>query len=83
MVLNIRFRGTVDFWDPLFLHELAKSFVVIIFDYTGLGGYTGNPSYNWASLVKDLGFDKVVIGGWWLGGFVAQKLTVTIAEPVS
>ncbi|TWF48049.1 alpha/beta fold hydrolase [Neorhizobium alkalisoli] len=90
LVLNIRFRGTMDSWDPLFLDELAKNFEVVIYDYTGLGASTGNPSYDRASLVKDakdligfLGFDKVVIGGWSLGGVVAQKFTATHPELVS
>ncbi len=90
LVLNIRFRGTMDSWDPLFLDELAKNFEVVIYDYTGLGASTGNPSYDRESLVKDakdligfLGFDKVVIGGWSLGGVVAQKFTATHPELVS
>ena len=90
LVLNVRFRGTMDSWDPLFLDELAKSFEVVIFDYTGLGASTGHPTYDRASLVKDakdlieyLGFTKVVIGGWSLGGVVAQKFTATHPEAVS
>ncbi|MBO9127781.1 MULTISPECIES: alpha/beta fold hydrolase [unclassified Rhizobium] len=90
LVLSIRFRGTMDSWDPLFLDELAKNFEVIIFDYTGLGASSGDPSYDRASLVKDakdlidfLGFEKVVIGGWSLGGVVAQKFTATHPEMVS
>jgi pimeloyl-ACP methyl ester carboxylesterase len=90
LVLNIRFRGTMDSWDPLFLDELAKNFEVVIYDYTGLGASTGDPSYDRASLVKDardlidfLGFKKVVIGGWSLGGVVAQKFTATHPELVS
>jgi len=90
LVLNIRFRGTLDSWDPLFLDELAKKFTVVIFDYTGLGASTGTPTYDRDSLVKDakdlidfLGFEKVVIGGWSLGGVVAQKFSVTHPEKVS
>lgn len=90
LVLSIRFRGTMDLWDPLFLDELAKSFEVVIYDYTGLGASTGVPTYERASLVRDakdlidfLGFQKVVIGGWSLGGVVAQKFTVTHPEMVS
>lgn len=90
LVLNIRFRGTIDLWDPLFLDELARYLTVVVFDYTGLGASTGTPSYDRASLVKDakdlidyLGFEKVVIGGWSLGGVVAQKFTVTHPERVS
>ena len=90
LVLNVRFRGTLDSWDPLFLDELAKNFEVVIFDYTGLGASTGAPTYDRASLVKDakdlidyLGFEKVVIGGWSLGGVVAQKFTATHPGKIS
>jgi pimeloyl-ACP methyl ester carboxylesterase len=90
LVLNIRFRGTMDSWDPLFLDELAKNFTVVIFDYTGLGASTGTPTYDRASLVKDakdlidfLDLETVAIGGWSLGGVVAQKFTATHPEMVS
>ncbi|PNG24270.1 alpha/beta fold hydrolase [Methylocella silvestris] len=90
LVLNVRFRGTLDSWDPLFLDELAKNFEVVIFDYTGLGASTGTPTYDRASLVKDakdlidyLGFEKVIIGGWSLGGVVAQKFTTTHPGKIS
>ena len=90
LVLAVRFRGTMDSWDPLFLDELAKNFTVVIFDYTGLGGSTGTPTYDRASLAKDardlidfLGFDKVVMGGWSLGGVVAQVFAVTYPDKVS
>ncbi len=90
LVLAVRFRGTMDSWDPLFLDELAKNFMVVIFDYTGLGGSTGTPTYDRASLAKDardlidfLGFDKVVMGGWSLGGVVAQVCATTYPDKVS
>ena len=90
LVLNIRFRGTLDSWDPLFLDELAKSFTVVTYDYTGLGVSTGTPTYDRDSLAKDakdlidyLEFDKVVIGGWSLGGVVGQVFTATYPENVS
>ncbi len=90
LVLNVRFRGTLDSWDPLFLDELAKNFEVVIYDYKGLGASTGTPTYDRASLVKDaadlidyLGFETVVIGGWSLGGVVAQKFTATHPGKIS
>ncbi|UXT84450.1 alpha/beta fold hydrolase [Agrobacterium tumefaciens] len=90
LVLAVRFRGTLDAWDPLFLDELAKDFTVITFDYTGLGASTGEPTYDRASLAKDvkdlidfLGYKKVVVGGWSLGGVVAQVFSLTYPELVS
>ncbi|MDK4716029.1 alpha/beta hydrolase [Rhizobium sp. CNPSo 4039] len=90
LVLAVRFRGTLDAWDPLFLDELAKSFTVVIFDYTGLGASSGEPTYLRESLAQDakdlidyLGFGKVVIGGWSLGGVVAQVVAAKFPEAVS
>ncbi|WP_448097834.1 alpha/beta fold hydrolase [Luteibacter yeojuensis] len=80
LVLAVRFRGTMDSWDPLFLDALAgQGFEVTVFDYTGLGQSTGTPTYNPGSLAKDaieligaLGLRGVVMGGWSLGGIAAQ-----------
>lgn len=79
LVLCLRFRGVMDDWDPAFLDALASSFDVIVFDYSGLGLSTGEPSYERADLAKDakdlvdaLGLDRVAIGGWSLGGTGAQ-----------
>lgn len=90
LILALRFRGVMDSWDPLFLDELAKEFTVITFDYTGLGASTGTATYDRASLAKDakdlidyLGFPSVVIGGWSLGGVVAQTFAVTYPSNVS
>lgn len=90
LVLAVRFRGTLDAWDPLFLDVLAKKFTVITFDYTGLGASSGEPTYQREALAKDakdlidyLGFDKVVMGGWSLGGVVAQVVAATYPKRVS
>ncbi|MER8376011.1 alpha/beta hydrolase [Mesorhizobium sp. M1409] len=90
LFLAVRFRGTLDVWDPLFLDELAKHFTVVTFDYTGLGASTGEPTYIRESLAKDakdlmdhLGFDRVIMGGWSLGGVVAQVVTAIYPERVS
>jgi pimeloyl-ACP methyl ester carboxylesterase len=80
IVLCLRFRGTMDSWDPAFLDALAaQGLEVVIFDYSGLGLSTGTPTYNPASLAKDaldliaaLGLKRVVIGGWSVGGIAAQ-----------
>jgi pimeloyl-ACP methyl ester carboxylesterase len=90
LVLCIRLRGTMDMWDPLFLDELAESFTVTVFDYSGLGYSTGEPSYAKAAMAKDvhdlveaLGFEKIVIGGWSLGGFAAMVFAAMYPEKVS
>jgi pimeloyl-ACP methyl ester carboxylesterase len=80
IVLCTRFRGTMDEWDPAFLDALADhGFRVITFDYSGLGLSTGTATYNPFEMAKDprdlikaLGLEDVVIGGWSLGGLAAQ-----------
>lgn len=90
LVLCVRLRGTMDVWDPLFLDSLAQRFTVTVFDYSGLGYSTGQASYAKPDMVKDvndlvdaLGYEKVVIGGWSLGGFAAQAFAATYPQKVS
>ena len=80
LVLCVRFRGTMESWDPMFLDSLVQQgFQVTIFDYSGLGRSTGEKTYNPASLAKDtielitaLKLGKVVLAGWSVGGVAAQ-----------
>ena len=91
LVLFNRFRGTLDTWDPLFINSLAgEGFEVITFDYCGLGLSTGPKSYDPPALVKDarelilgLGLKNVAIGGWSLGGIVAQIYLAMFGAEVS
>jgi pimeloyl-ACP methyl ester carboxylesterase len=80
LVLCVRFRGTMDSWDPAFIDALAaEGFRVITFDYTGLGQSTGTANYSPQALADDardlieaLDLKDAVIGGWSLGGLAAQ-----------
>ncbi|MCI1036284.1 alpha/beta fold hydrolase [Pseudomonas putida] len=91
IVLLVRYRGTMDDWDPLFLDNLAElGFEVTIFDYSGLGQSGGSPSYNPGALAKDaieliqaLQLGKVVIGGWSLGGIAAQVVLAQVPQLIS
>lgn len=91
IVLCLRFRGTIDAWDPAFLDALAaRGMDVIVFDYSGLGLSTGTRTYNPASLAKDaldliagLGLGRVVIGGWSIGGIAAQIVFAQARQLVS
>lgn len=90
LVLAVRFRGTMDVWDPLFLDELAEKFTVTIFDYRGLGLSTGTASYAKLDMAEDilnlidaLGFEKVVLGGWSIGGHAVQVFTALHPDRVS
>ena len=91
IVLCTRFRGTMDLWDPLFLDSLAAGGLrVVTFDYSGLGLSTGERTYEPVALARDakdlieaLGFDKVVIGGWSLGGLAAQTFVAMYPQHVT
>jgi len=90
MILCARFRGNLDSWDPAFLAALAKNYQVITFDYSGLGSSTGTPPtdvLSFANNVKDLAqalnLDKIIVGGWSLGGFVSAIVMTEYPELVS
>lgn len=91
IVLCVRFRGTMDSWDPAFLDELVlQGFEVVVFDYSGLGQSTGAPTYNPGALAKDaielattLKLGKIVIAGWSVGGIAAQIVLAQVPQLVS
>jgi pimeloyl-ACP methyl ester carboxylesterase len=91
IVLCVRFRGTMDSWDPAFLDGLvAQGFRVIVFDYSGLGRSTGERTYNPGALAKDaidlmdaLGIEKAMLGGWSIGGVAAQLVFATAPARVT
>lgn len=68
-------------WDPAVVDGLAKNRPVIIFDNRGVGGSEGRTPETVADMAKDamafidaLGFPKVDLFGFSLGGFVAQAI---------
>ncbi|MBD8123637.1 alpha/beta hydrolase [Pseudomonas lutea] len=91
LLLCVRFRGTMDSWDPVFLDNLVQQgFQVTVFDYSGLGRSTGERSYNPALLAKDtielitaLKLGKVILGGWSIGGVAAQIVLAQAPQIVS
>lgn len=91
ILLCVRFRGTMDSWDPAFLDGLvAQGLEVIVFDYSGLGQSTGTPTYAPAALAKDaveligaLGLQQTVLAGWSVGGIAAQIVFAQAPQLVS
>jgi pimeloyl-ACP methyl ester carboxylesterase len=69
-------------WDPELLTRLARSFEVICPDNRGVGGSplgTGkltvdSMAADLEALLDSLGFDRLPLVGWSMGGFVAQRL---------
>jgi pimeloyl-ACP methyl ester carboxylesterase len=75
------FSGTMDAWDPAVVNALAEDRPVIVFDNTGLGNSSGATPDNVAQMAADaesfisaLGFTRVDLLGYSLGGMVAQIL---------
>lgn len=91
LLLCVRFRGTMDSWDPAFLDALATlGFKVHVFDYSGLGLSGGERSYDPATLARDvldligaLGLERLVLGGWSLGGVAAQLVFLQAPQLLS
>jgi len=79
LVLALRFRGTIDHWDPAFLDLLGAERDVIVFDNVGTGRSTGDPPTTIDGLaagllefIDALGLPEVDLLGWSLGGLVVQ-----------
>ena len=76
--------GTMDMWSPEFVNDLAQGREVVVFDNRGMGE-TNDPGGAYqlpqladdtAGLIKALGFSKMDVLGWSMGGDVALDLTV-------
>lgn len=91
ILLCTRFRGNLDSWDPAFLDALVdRGLRPITFDYSGLGLSTGEKTYNPLAMVRDvadlieaMNLRSVIMGGWSLGGLVAQVAVAMHPERIS
>ena len=86
LVFNMHFTGTMDHWDPLVTDCLAATREVILFNNAGVSSTSGEVpasvegmAASAAAFISALGFAKVDVLGFSLGGLVAQALAV--AEP--
>src|SRR4029077_4507104 len=83
LVLN-GFAGARTDWDPSFIHGLAGSNELILLDNRGIGSSTddGKPfdivrlAHDAAHVIETLGFERISILGWSMGGFIAQTLAL-------
>jgi pimeloyl-ACP methyl ester carboxylesterase len=83
------FTGTMDNWDPLITNGLAKYTQIVIFDNKGIGASGGDTPDNIdgmasdaMSFIKALGFNKVNLLGFSMGGFIAQQIVLDEPELV-
>jgi pimeloyl-ACP methyl ester carboxylesterase len=89
LVLLMRFRGTIDWWDPEFIDRLSEHRDVILFDNVGIGYTGGAPRDSTqgfadgaAEFIDALGLEQVDLLGWSLGGIVAQVVVLSRPELV-
>jgi len=75
---------TIDDWDPAIVNGLARFSTVIVFDNKGVGASSGKTpttiaemAHDAGLLVKALGYAKVNLLGFSMGGFIAQQIVET------
>ena len=83
VIFFVHLAATLDNWDPRIVDPIAKEHHVIAFDNRGVGASTGQVPDSVEAMADDaytfiraLGFDKVDIFSFSLGGFVAQALVI-------
>jgi pimeloyl-ACP methyl ester carboxylesterase len=89
VIFFVHLAATLDNWDPAVIDPIAARHHVITFDNRGVGASTGAVPGTVEAMAKDavtfikaLGFDKVDIFSFSLGGMVAQALVVRHPELV-
>jgi pimeloyl-ACP methyl ester carboxylesterase len=89
VVFFLHLAATLDNWDPRIVDPIAKTRHVITFDNKGVGASTGKVPDSVEAMaddaytfIKALGFDKIDIFSFSLGGMVAQDLVVKHPELV-
>jgi pimeloyl-ACP methyl ester carboxylesterase len=89
VVFFVHLAATLDNWDPGIVDPIAAERHVITFDNRGVGASTGHVPDSIEAMaddaytfIKALGFDKIDIFSFSLGGFIAQDLVVKHPELV-
>jgi pimeloyl-ACP methyl ester carboxylesterase len=85
------YAATGSDWDPAFLDALGESFEVICPDNRGVGDSElgeaeltiDGMAADFEALLGALGVERVVVVGWSMGGFVAQRLAARSPERVA
>ncbi len=83
VIFFVHLAATLDNWDPRIVDPIARNRHVITFDNRGVGASTGQVPGTVEAMaddaytfIKALGFSKIDIFSFSLGGFVAQALVV-------
>src|SRR2546421_2552106 len=86
VVFLIHLAAVLDNWDPRVVEGLAASRRVITFDNRGVGASSGSPATSIEQMAKDaitfikaMGFERVDLFGFSMGGMIAQE--IVLMEP--
>jgi pimeloyl-ACP methyl ester carboxylesterase len=89
VIFFVHLAATLDNWDPRIVDPIARNHHVVTFDNRGVGASTGQVPESIEAMAADaytfiraLGFDKIDIFSFSLGGMVAQALVVQHPELV-
>lgn len=89
LILFIHTRGNLDSWDFALIEKLAQERTVITFNNSGVASSGGQTPESFALMAEDgyqfikaLGYDKVDVLGFSIGGCVVQELLVSHNEIV-
>jgi len=84
IVLLSPLGSSMDDWDPAVINGLVKYSPIVVFDNKGVGGFSGKTPTTIAemaqdaiSFIKTLGYPKVNLLGFSMGGFIAQQIVET------
>lgn len=84
LVLLSPLGGSMDDWDPAITNGMAQKYKVIIFDNQGVGASSGKTPSSIADMakgavafIKALGYSRVNLMGFSMGGFVTQQILLT------
>jgi pimeloyl-ACP methyl ester carboxylesterase len=83
VIFFVHLAATLDNWDPRIVDPIAKTRHVITFDNTGVGASSGvvpgtieEAADDAYALITALGFDKIDVFSFSMGGMIAQDLVV-------
>ena len=83
VIFFVHLAATLDNWDPRIIDPIAREHHVIAFDNRGVGASTGQVPDSIEAMADDaytfiraLGFDKVDIFAFSIGGMIAQALVL-------
>jgi len=84
IVLLSPLGSSMDDWDPAIINGLVKYSQVVVFDNKGVGGSSGETLTTITDMAQDaiffvetLGYPKVNLLGFSMGGFIAQQIVET------